>query len=86
MTAWNDFLAAVRQAESELGNPREIWYRGHSNELWELLPSLMRVADWKSKEKELFLEFKKTASRLFDKRSNDWEILFDMQLYWIPTK
>jgi hypothetical protein len=46
----------------------------------------MRVEDWERKEKELFIEFQKTASRLFDKRSNDWEILFDMQHYWIPTR
>ena len=86
MTAWTNFLAEVKQAESDLGNPREIWYRGNSNEDWNLVPSLMREKDWELKEKELFLEFSKTASRLFDKRSNDWEILFDMQHYWIPTR
>lgn len=86
MATWNDFLAEVKQAESDLGNPREIWYRGHSNENWNLVPSLPREDNWEIKEKELFLEFSKTASRLFDKRSNDWEILFDMQHYWIPTR
>jgi hypothetical protein len=86
MTAWNDFLNEVRKAESELGNPREVWYRGHSSEKWDLVPSLMRVPDYITKEKELFLEFKKTASRLFEKRNNDWETLFDMQHYWIPTR
>ena len=86
MTAWTDFLSEVKQAESDLGNPREIWYRGHSNEDWNLVPSLIREDDWELKEKELFLEFSKTALRLFDKRNNDWEILFDMQHYWIPTR
>jgi len=86
MTAWNDFLAEVRQAESDLGNPREVWYRGHSNKDWNLIPSLVREAEWEQKEKELFLEFTKTASRLFEKRTNDWETLFDMQHYWIPTR
>lgn len=86
MKAWNDFLAEVKQAESELGNPREVWYRGHSQESWELVPSLLREDDWESKEKELFLEFSKIASPLFDKRANDWETLFDMQHYWIPTR
>ena len=71
MTAWTDFLAKVKKAESDLGNPREIWYRGHSNEGWNLVPSLIREDNWEQKEKELFLEFSKTASRLFDKRSND---------------
>jgi len=86
MSDWNEFLAEVKKAETELGNPKEIWYRGHSNKEWSLMPSLMRQADWEKKEKELFYEFKKTASRLFDKRTNDWEILFDMQHYWIPTR
>ncbi|MFZ6770865.1 FRG domain-containing protein [Undibacterium sp. Di26W] len=86
MSAWNDFLAQVREAESELGNPIEPWYRGHSDETWHLVPSLPREPNWEIKEKELFFEFNKTASRLFDKRSNDWETLFDMQHYWIPTR
>lgn len=86
MSAWNDFLADVRNAECELGNPREIWYRGHSDHSWKLVPSLPREHNWEVKEKELFLEFTKTASRLFDRRSNDWETLFDMQHYWIPTR
>lgn len=86
MSAWNEFLKEIREAENELGNPREIWYRGHSNHTWSLTPSLLRQQDWERKEKELFLEFTKTASRLFEKRSNDWETLFDMQHYWIPTR
>lgn len=86
MSAWNDFLKQVREAEGELGDPREIWYRGHSNHAWHLTPSLLREDEWEKKEKELFLEFTKTASRLFEKRANDWETLFDMQHYWIPTR
>ncbi len=86
MTSWTDFLSEVKQAESELGNPREIWYRGHSDENWLLTPSLLRQQNWEEKEKELFFEFTKTASRLFEKRNSDWETLFDMQHYWIPTR
>lgn len=86
MSAWNEFLEQVRTAEAELGSPREIWYRGHSNHTWQLTPSLFRESNWESKEKELFLEFTKTASRLFERRISDWETLFDMQHYWIPTR
>ena len=86
MTAWNEFLEQVRQAQSDLGHPREVWYRGHSDESWMLTPSLLRYEDWENKEKELFLEFTKTASRLFDNRGTDWETLFDMQHYWVPTR
>lgn len=86
MSAWNDFLAEVREAEQQLGSPIEPWYRGHSNHSWPLIPSLPREENWEDKEKKLFFEFTKTASRLFEKRSNDWETLFDMQHYWIPTR
>lgn len=86
MSTWNDFLANVRDAEQQLGNPREIWYRGHTNHSWNLTPSLPRESTWETKEKELFFEFTKTAARLFDKRTSDWETLFDMQHYWIPTR
>lgn len=86
MSAWSDFLDAVRQAEIDLGNPTEVWYRGHSDHGWQLVPSLPRERDWEKKETALFLEFTKSASRLFERRSSDWETLFDMQHYWIPTR
>lgn len=86
MSAWNDFLSEVRAAEADLGNPLEVWYRGHSHQGWTLVPSLPRETDWERKEKALFLEFTKSASRLFDRRTSDWETLFDMQHYWVPTR
>ena len=86
MSAWNDFLSEVRAAEVDLGSPLEVWYRGHSDQRWQLVPSLPREADWERKEKALFLEFTKSASRLFDRRTSDWETLFDMQHYWVPTR
>jgi hypothetical protein len=86
MSAWSDFLDEVRAAELDLGSPTEVWYRGHSDHVWKLVPSLPRESDWEKKEKALFLEFTKSASRLFDRRSSDWETLFDMQHYWVPTR
>lgn len=86
MKEWNEFLSSIKDAECDLGNPSELWYRGHSDVSWKLIPSLCREVDWEKKEKVLFTEFNKTASRLFEKRSSDWEILFDMQHYWIPTR
>jgi hypothetical protein len=86
MSAWADFLDEVRSAELELGSPLEPWYRGHTNYTWQLVPSLPRQPDWEAKEKKLFFEFGRTAARLFEKRTSDWEALFDMQHYWIPTR
>lgn len=86
MEEWNGFLRAIKKAIQDLGNPREIWFRGHSHEEWNLTPSLVRVAEWQKKEKEFFLEFKTSAAPLFEKRNSDWETLFDMQHYGIPTR
>lgn len=86
MDEWNNFLSEIKQAVQDLGNPREVWFRGHSNANWELVPSLVRTNEWKQKEREFFAEFKTSASPLFEKRVNDWEILFDMQHYGIPTR
>lgn len=86
MSAWTDFLDEVRRSQVDLGNPLEPWYRGHTNDTWQLVPSLPRETDWEAKEKKLFFEFSRTASRLFEKRTNDWETLFDMQHYWVPTR
>ncbi len=86
MSAWNDFLDEVRAAQRDLGSPLEPWYRGHTDHKWHLVPSLPREANWEAKEKKLFFEFSRTASRLFEKRTNDWETLFDMQHYWVPTR
>lgn len=86
MSAWNNFLDEVRSAERDLGSPLEPWFRGHTNHTWNLIPSLPREKSWEEKEKRLFFEFSRTASRLFEKRTSDWETLFDMQHYWIPTR
>ena len=86
MSAWSKFLDEVREAERELGSPFEPWYRGHTDHTWQLIPSLPRQPDWEIKEKKLFSEFNQTASRVFEKRASDWETLFDMQHYWIPTR
>ena len=86
MSDWNIFLENIKTAEQELGNPAEIWYRGQSKCEWTLEPSLVRVDSWESKEKLLFDEFKRLSVGVFEKRSNDWDTLFDMQHYWIPTR
>lgn len=86
MSDWNNFLDEIKRAEDELGNPTEIWYRGQYDCSWELQPSLPRYQEWDRKEKILFDEFKRLSVGVFQTRKNDWETLFDMQHYWIPTR
>jgi len=83
---WEQFLEDVQQARNELGDPSTVWYRGHSNASWPLIPSLLRIKHGLQNEQALFQEFKRSATRLFAKRDSDWELLFDMQHYGIPTR
>lgn len=63
-----------------------MWYRGHSDASWQLLPGLLRQSGWLAREQQAFHEFQRSATRLLDRRVNDWEILFDMQHYGMPTR
>lgn len=83
---WPGFLEAVRKARRELGDPPVIWYRGQSREEWRLTPSLLRHKVGRDKEEILFNEYERSATRFHDKRTNDWELLVDMQHYGIPTR
>jgi hypothetical protein len=83
---WAEFLEALQTAKRELGNPKEVWYRGHSRLHYYLTPSLLRYTSGLQKEKELFDDYVRMASRLLEARSNDWEMLFDMQHYGVPTR
>ena len=83
---WPEFFECVRIARDQLGNPSLVWFRGHSRSYYLLTPSLLRHPSGLQKEQELFNEYERSAARLMAKRDNDWELLFDMQHYGIPTR
>jgi len=85
-SGWYDFLDQVAEAKESLGNPDLLWYRGHSNSEWLLTPTLYRDRSLFDQEQAGFSEFARSASRLFKPRTNDWETLFDMQHYGLPTR
>ncbi|MDQ3818214.1 MAG: FRG domain-containing protein [Acidobacteriota bacterium] len=86
ISEWYGVLEEIRKARVTLGNPKVVWYRGQSSSAWKLIPSLHRQPNGLKKERDLFNEFQKSAARLFKKRDNDWETLFDMQHYGVPTR
>jgi len=83
---WTDFLESVKQAKTELGNPDVLWYRGHPNSRFYLLASLLRFKNGIDKEKQLFANFKKFSDRILKRRDSDWETLFEMQHFGVPTR
>jgi hypothetical protein len=46
----------------------------------------MRIPNGHEKEQYLFQKFRQLTLRTFPRRTEDWETLFDMQHYWIPTR
>lgn len=86
LDAWEAFLANMRRARKELGSPETVWYRGHWSSAYSLLPSLLRVSRGLSREQALFHKYRQAAAHLMKDRETDWETLFDMQHYGIPTR
>src|SRR6185295_12115497 len=83
---WNELLQHVKNLRGELGNPDQLWFRGQGNADYVLLPSLLRFRNGLDKEKFLFEKFRQLSLRVFPRRTDDWEALFDMQHYGIPTR
>jgi hypothetical protein len=84
--SWTDFLTSVRSAKLELGNPEIVWYRGQWDYSNYLLPSLLRYKNGLEKEQLLFHKFQRFADKVFKSKESEWETLFDMQHYGIPTR
>lgn len=83
--AWEHFIYEIEDARAELGNPKIVWYRGHGSAVWDLRPTICRD-DNLPKEQAVFNEFRRAATRLFEEQKTDWDVLFDMQHYGVPTR
>lgn len=83
---WAKFLDNVKKAKADLGNPDTLWYRGHSNADFYLLATLLRYENGLEKEQFLYASFQKFADRLLKRRDSEWETLFEMQHYGVPTR
>jgi hypothetical protein len=83
---WQDFVRRVREAREELNNPMPVWYRGQSKSSHFLIPSLLRHTDGLSKEQVLFSDYEQSAAHLHGEKTNEWDLLNDMQHYGIPTR
>ncbi len=65
---------------------KTVWYRGHADHTWHLKPSLSR---WKKLESEaqLIKHFILNAFQFLDKPpETEWEWIFLMQHYRVPTR
>jgi hypothetical protein len=83
---WAEFLNSIKDAKNEISSGETVWYRGHNNYRYYLLPSLLRYKNGIDKEFYLFKSFQKFGERIFEKHKSEWETLFDMQHYGVPTR
>lgn len=68
--------------------PRQpIWYRGQEVADWGLEPTIARVPGGITAEAPLITRFKQNALALLPERpANEWEWLFVMRHYGVPTR
>lgn len=65
---------------------KTVWFRGHANHEWHLEPTLARRGKLTS-ELQLMKQFKQNAFQFLDRPpENEWEWIFLMQHYAIPTR
>lgn len=83
---WIAFLQNIKKAKEELNNPKTIWFRGQGSSNHYLLPSLLRYKNGLELEQNSFHKFRRFADKVFQNKESEWETLFDMQHYGIPTR
>lgn len=81
-----EFLAALSKLSAEIGD-EAVWFRGHAKSEYKLLPSLARNARALEREALLSKRFKQNAYPFRQSPpQGEWEWLFLMQHYGIPTR
>jgi hypothetical protein len=66
---------------------KHLWFRGHADERWILVPSLGRKAGHVKAEAYLIKKFRQNATLLMSHvPSSDWDWLFTMQHHGVPTR
>jgi len=64
----------------------ELWYRGQQNATYKLVPSLARHPNGFEMENKIFETYCSFAKKLTPTHTNEWELLIDMQHYFVPTR
>jgi len=64
-----------------------LWFRGHAAKNWKLVPAIARKRGLMSAELNLMKKFRQNAiPHLVQRPKDDWEWLFLMQHYRLPTR
>jgi FRG domain len=72
----------------QLGEPQEIWFRGHCRSTYQLLPSLYRTTSegYVGIESTLIARFESLAAPLVQREFDPWEWYFLARHHHVPTR
>jgi hypothetical protein len=95
MTAWSKVYDELLAAIDDFGFGT-IFFRGHTDAGWKLLPGLARMrstnvaeysfGDEHSRERSVYAHFARRAGNLVADPQDSWAILFSMQHHGLPTR
>lgn len=80
ITGFNNFIADTN------GGKQHLFYRGHANANYILLPSVMRTRNFECNEREMYHELLINCPDDFEKCHTHLEKLVEMQHYGLPTR
>ena len=80
----SEFIEKIVQLDNKEGT--EIFYRGHANRDWELLPSIFRTPNGVEKEHLLFRDMVAHKPQSFSECKSALDYLVQMQHYGLPTR
>jgi len=97
MGALSEFLERIKELREQWGPEEEhdrrgeeqpLWFRGHADADWKLMPKLYRPEFAGADENEIRHEFQSRALQLIQGRmpADKWEWYFLMQHYGVPTR
>lgn len=86
ISTWKELIGEIKEFKNNLSPNTEIWFRGHPDERYKLMPGLFRNKGGLTKEKDIFYTYKRLSQELSFSHKNEWEILVDMQHYFVPTR
>ena len=79
-----EFVAQLAQLDQEIGT--ETFYRGHADEDWRLIPSILRTPDGPWVEDQLFREMVAHEPQSFSECRSALDHLVQMQHYGPPPR
>jgi len=84
---FSDLLERIANARQRIGiSKHPAWFRGHSNQEYRLLPSLLRHRLGLKHERNLYAIFRQKAAPFLEANLNSWSVLAMMQHHGVPTR